>query len=131
MYLARAQTTAYRSAEKLLGGTEGWRNPICRAVIRKIGRQEINEWTMSQRVRQLFGGRNTLKGREMEKRGAGKEMTDRDKHGMKTKKKERKSQMEGSEGGMRGKSEKKMSPVSLITHTATVNAPCLFLCDVE
>lgn len=33
---------------KVVGGTEGWRNPICRAVIRKIGRQEINEWTMSQ-----------------------------------------------------------------------------------
>lgn len=45
---ARGQTTACRSAEKLMGGTEGNRNPICRAVIRKIGRQEINEWTMSQ-----------------------------------------------------------------------------------
>lgn len=49
-----------------------------------------NEWTMSQRERQLFEGRNTLKGREKGKEKSGHEMTDRDKHRMKTKKKERK-----------------------------------------
>lgn len=38
--------------------------------------------------------------------------------------------MEGSEWGMRGKSEKKMSSVSLITHTAMFSAPCLFRSDV-
>lgn len=91
-----------RRSKKSYGGTEGWRKLICRAVIRNIGRREINEWTMTQWGRQLFGGRNTLKGGEMGRRRVGKERTtDRDRERLgenENKKREREGWMEGRRG---------------------------------
>ena len=88
-------TEARRRSKK----SEGWRKLICRAVIRNIGRREINEWTMTQWRRQLFGGRNTLKGGEMGRRRVGKERTtDRDRERLgenENKERERKGWMEG------------------------------------
>lgn len=121
-------TEARRGSKKSHGDTEGWRKLICRAVIRNIGRREINEWTMTQWGRQLFGGRNTLKGGEMGRRRVGKERTtDRDREQLgenENKEREREGGMDGwrEEGGdeTKGKLSSVAPPVSAsVPHTVS------------